>query len=362
MATERIRSNRSSLPKPPPARKPDGQIRMPGKDRPPLAPGVIYTPDELDTFKTLNIDPRKPLPGNLADLIKEAQAEAAQGGPIVPPDTKPIGMPEERPISDMPPDQQQALHKQIAEYQRWQAEQARAAQDLIPNAPPGVNEAIMATAAPQAEIVDDLRGRMPRAQAAARAEELPSAGGAEAPSHCERCNWQIGQTPPDISQEDKETYLQSLHGGTRFRKRYRLMGGRLALTFRELTGKEINLAYDQTLVDNIHNGQGKPRPTNGTILYMSLMALEKVEHLGTAAPRVIEIDPILELDLEPAPAVPDAPQHTLLVPFHDLVLEKLLPTSSLQQIASFTFMEFQRLLDELSMRKADPNFWPPIVG
>lgn len=56
---------------------------------------------------------------------------------------------------------------------------------------------------------------------------------------CKRCGRELGTEPLTVSDEVMEEYFKNLLGQTPFEKTFKLFGGKLLLTFRELSGSAI---------------------------------------------------------------------------------------------------------------------------
>jgi len=353
------------------AAKPEGPEFIPA--------GTVYTDFELEGLKKLNIDPKKPVPTDIAQQI--AAHQAAMAGPVpYHPDVKMdhvLQVPTPVDISKAPPEKVRSAAEALDSF-------AKIMKPGINPADPSPRAASAPTPQPRpqqggVEFVDDLSpgGRttappQPPAHPAqpptptATGSALPpsaasppeGAGGLLHPAECPHCGFDLKKnddTP--ITDVDKVNFVQAVLGGQRFRQERLLFGGQLKLVFRSLTSKEVDMAFRQIVVDA--QTDLKNRLVNDTpfywrnlMTYRMLMSIEKVESDVNGA---IEVPPIEEIESDP-PKFPD----TKLVEVFDTLIEQVCPTEQLRSIIGHAYNEFQAVCDKLQVMAESPDFWKAI--
>lgn len=202
-----------------------------------------------------------------------------------------------------------------------------------------------------AEIVDD------RAEVAAKEaveeKKAPAPPGFDAPepksSFCPRCGWDMA-LPHDvkISDADKEDFLISVLGNTRFRKTYDLFGGKMTVHFRSVTADENEQIYRQIALDQ----QSGVIETRGEWIvkllnYRMACALEKVT--GNDGKLLHEFP---ELDTTKAEK-----DQTPVLPQYDLLAKTVLAQEATRRLLGVHLREFSRLTEALEAMALEPSFW-----
>lgn len=214
------------------------------------------SPGERAVLEELGWQEGQPVPDNLGALIQEAKRSAAnveEMAPPIPLNTPPLQMPKEQDINQLPQAEQQRyldIVQQAMAVTRAQYEQSQTVeQSMVDAAGAGVNNAIREamTSADSVEVVNDLKapayssGAPKPARQEKEEEEL---------RYCPNCGWDVHEKEViQITEQDKEVFLQAVLGGIPFVKTYSCYGGRLQITIRTLTPAEIDLCFQQRMLD-----------------------------------------------------------------------------------------------------------------
>jgi hypothetical protein len=172
-------------------------------------------------------------------------------------------------------------------------------------------------------------------------------------SFCPRCGWDLRQkfevVPTD---RDKEDFLATLLGGTRFKKKYELFGGRIVVTFRSLLAEENKLIYRQLVLDQQEN-----RVATEAEWFVQMMDYRlacSLETITDKAGKVISAIPTL--DEMPLPPNPEKPLATTL-PQQLALINKNLAQEATRRLVGTHLRQFQRLVESLEAMALEPNFW-----
>lgn len=191
-------------------------------------------------------------------------------------------------------------------------------------------------------------------------EAAPAPATQEAPeetnlpvAYCPRCGWDLRMkfeaTPTD---RDKEDFLATLLGGTRFKKKYELFGGRIVVTFRSLLAEENKLIYRQLVLDQQEN-----RVATEAEWFVQMMDYRLACSLETIADKngkVIAMVPTLdEMSFTPDK---EKPLGTPLPQQLDLI-NKNLAQEATRRLVGTHLRQFQRLVEGLEAMALEPNFW-----
>jgi hypothetical protein len=361
---------------------------------------VAFAPGEKEALLQAGWREGEPIPAEMPELL--AQVEAARRESVsfrspVPAGTPPVRA-ETTDISALPPDQQKAYYEAVRNAIDVAKSIQAAAAAQIPGAAPGVNESIAAgrgidltnegyrpldprelaqgwpqgpTAPPRpqpqhqpqpqaqpqpARPVSAPHVTTPSPQPPPQAPPVPpAAGGDGATGQCSHCGWDLRvRDDVPVIQEDVYTFLASVGAGQRFRKRYVLYEGRLAVTFRGLTAREADMAYRQIAIDaqrdalkQVYGPQAALWSTlDGYRLVMSLESIESREQGKIEVPEVGSV----ECDAQSCPA-PNTP----LFAWYGRVLDAALPTEALRRIVGLVYYRFEALKSKLEARADDPN-------
>jgi len=226
----------------------------------------------------------------------------------------------------------------------------------------------------QFEIVDDREQPVPATPTIPATENkpaeppppeptapAPAAQASSAPAilpFCPRCGWDMMQkfevVPTD---RDKEDFLATILGGSRFRKQYELFGGKIIVTFRGLLAEENKLIYRQLVLD-----QQEGRIASEAEWFTQLMDYRlscSLEAIASNTGKVISIVP----ELAEMPAVQDKekPLATPLVDQLNFVNNTVLAQEVTRRLVGLHLRQFQRLLEALEAMALEPSFWTGIA-
>ena len=171
---------------------------------------------------------------------------------------------------------------------------------------------------------------------------------------CPRCGWNMQQKfevqPTD---RDKEDFLATLLGGTRFKKSYSLFGGKIVVTFRGLLADENKLIYRQLVLDQQDN-----KITTEAEWFVQMMDYRlscTLEDIKNKAGKVIATVP--ELSEMPFTRNPEQPLETALAKQLEFVSTKILAQEVTRRLVATHLRQFQRLTEALEAMALEPSFW-----
>lgn len=217
----------------------------------------------------------------------------------------------------------------------------------------------------EAEVVDD-RGEEP-----AQAEPEPSAApevvieddppsetGLDMPSaifpFCPRCGWDMKQKyDVEITDNDKEDFLATLLGGSRFKRAYEIAGGRMKIVFRSMLADENFMVQRQLLLDQ-NNNEIFSEAEWFLRLAEYRMACS-LESIADASGKLIYANPELQ-DIKFTPPE-DKPTQTPLVVARQTVNSKALAHEVTRRLIATQLRQFQRLVEALEAMALEPSFW-----
>jgi hypothetical protein len=215
-------------------------------------------------------------------------------------------------------------------------------------------------------IVDDREEEPPAAEEPVKEEPKPEEENKEPekvlepaavpPVYCQRCGWDMRQKFDVVPTErDKEDFLATLLGGTRFKKKYELFGGRIVITFRSLMAEENKLVYRQLVLD-----QQKNKVATEAEWFVQMMDYRlacSLETISDKNGKVIATVPTLdEMPFEPDK---DEPLATSLPKQLELI-NKHLAQEATRRLVGTHLRQFQRLVEGLEAMALEPNFWTGI--
>lgn len=246
----------------------------------------------------------------------------------------------------------QSLLKQATELAQNKQKKEKL-EEVTKNMKPEVAAAYTKIMNSEAEIIDD-RNAEP-AEEKPTTEEPKSAPEPEqlpVTAFCPRCGWDMRQKFEVVPTErDKEDFLATLLGGTRFRKRYELFGGRIVVTFRSVLAEENKLIYRQLVLDQ----------QNGTVnteaeWFVQLMDYRLACALDTIADKngkIIASTP--ELDMAGS-----TKEKTTLVDQLDVINKNVLAQEATRRLVGMHLRQFQRLIEAIEAMAVEPSFWTGI--
>ena len=174
---------------------------------------------------------------------------------------------------------------------------------------------------------------------------------------CPRCGWDMLQKfevlPTD---RDKEDFLATILGWSRFRKRYELLGGKIIVTFRGLLAEENKLVYRQLILD-----QQEAKITSPEEWFVQLLDYRlscSLESIASDTGRVIAMMP----ELAEMPFTPDKkkPLATPLVDQLNYLNNTVAAQEVTRRLVNLHLRQFQRLLEALEAMALEPSFWTGI--
>lgn len=278
-----------------------------------------------------------------ADNIRKQAEEQIKGKAPVPADTPPAKAPPTRDISEVHPAERMEIENLLKE-------QGLPEQSVVEDG--------------GTQIVNDLSTRFNPLKDA-RTPQKPDTAAPEPDTDsdkanatvqqdetqklCERCGHILGAPLVDVTDEDKQNYIQTILGGIRFRKTYEAYGGRLKFTFRSLSPLESNMAFDQadndTASSKISTGLQYMRRLED---YRLVSAIESLERLGKSPTQFAEVGN-LEYDSD----VFNTPLPQLVEFMH----EKIFVSDHVRRTIGQFWAGFQRLLETLEAKARDPDFF-----
>ncbi len=316
--------------------------------------GVIrpeYLSDkERKTLEALGWKAGDPIPTDMANRlgpeIEAAQLDASKEylEPPVAENTPAMTIPQETPISSLPPERQAEL-KQALEQAKLISEQN------------GIDANPFASALnidQEVELIDDTRpaaAAQPAAQPTEAKPAAPAAGnatGVDSPvmgtGICPQCNHDLSMPAiPDPSEDDRRWYLQSVLGVVPFEKPYLLLGGQLEVVFRELDFAVLEAIYTQVRNELLN----KPATESD---YRELIERYRVSTqlvrfgIGKAGTQIPKFDPT-----------------AMTLPKLSEAVVKALKNVSTYRIVRMQLTQFKRLIAKQEACATNENFWPAVT-
>jgi len=343
----------------------------PTLERPPLKPGTVYLADEVkQELRLIGWQDGDPVPANLAAKIAQLAAEAT--GPAPAP-VLPAGHVPPRPkivkISDLPPEKQAELAKDLEKAKAMLArsgEAAAAVQAAMARTPQGVPQSVAAaidqmSRATQARsepasvaFVDDTQQKPAPAAAAppptTTQATKPDEPETLAPVHiCPRCLWDTRMVyeakPTDA---DRLAYFVAFRGGTRFEKEYALLNGAVLVTFRDLLTHETDAIWSQMAEDT------KTANALAFDAFYHMRLLSYRLSLGLAK-LVIDGVPTF-VNSKSLKDVPAQPNVNVLTRLREMIESDVLTKETVRKVISGVFAEFQRLVEALEVEVLREDF------
>jgi len=170
---------------------------------------------------------------------------------------------------------------------------------------------------------------------------------------CPRCGWDVRQKYEVAPTErDKEDFLATLLGNTRFKKEYELFGGKIKILFRGLLAEENKLIYRQLVLDQQEN-----KISTEAEWFLQMMDYRlacSLEQISNASGQVLSVVPeLLERKLENK----EEPLATPLPAQIDYINKKVLAQEVTRRLVGTHLRQFQRLLEALEAMALEPSFW-----
>ena len=151
----------------------------------------------------------------------------------------------------------------------------------------------------------------------------------------------------------KQDFVAAILGGTRFQRKFELLGGKLNLTFRSLLADENKLVHKQLLLD-----QQDGEITTEAEWILRLLEYRLACSLDQVTDQYGRPTHIVPLVLEyPHTPPPDKPLQTALVPLLQYINTKILAHEVTRRLAAQQLRQFQRLVEALEAMALEPSFW-----
>lgn len=213
--------------------------------------------------------------------------------------------------------------------------------------PPATEPA--ATPAPAAEPAPEIKTEIPEPT-----PRIPD--NVALPVFCPRCNWDTRQVyEVEVTEFDKEAFVAVTLGGERFKKTFKLLGGKYAVTLRGLFAEENTIIHHQLLLDQ---KDGDFLSDTEWFLrmfeYRLACSIDEIE-IKNQLPRPIpELAAVQNMEL---PNKTDDKSKTPLIRLREYVLNDLLKSELTRRMVGAQFREFQRLYEALEAMAVEPSFW-----
>jgi hypothetical protein len=321
----------------------------------PFPPGkkMKLMPEEIEFLKSAGWKEGDPVPDLKAFMAAVAEEQAQAVSDLETSGATPTA-PETVNFDDLPPEKQEELTQAFEELR-----EAQAAQPVQPVTPemvaPGVAEAIeVASQEGGLDVVDDPSQAIEASPVDADDDPI---GIKQKPSNlCSHCGWDTNiKETPDVTNRDKQDFLMSILGGTRFYKDVHLFGDRVTVQYRTLLTEEADIALQQTAYD-FRDGKV---PDQGEFYrvftnYRLAMSIEKI-----STPSAMNLVPVIA-DIEwDAPAIGEDAQTALPV-LETWLHDNVLSSESMRRVVGMEHQRFQRLVEKLEARVDDSDFWKGI--
>lgn len=371
------------------ARSSGGEVVTNG---PPLKSGQLYSApasgnntlseDTRRQLKLIGINEGDKIPQGLQARIAAAHKQALMAQETAKEEVAAVGrtrriVPQQlTDLEELPPEIREQLKAEVAEMMANEQTAPPAQAVRLPGSDPGgVGEMTawlqqQATAKPEVslqepEITKPLRQQAAPAEQPAEQPPATEAGTAEQSTLCPCCGFdQRVHFSAEPSPQDVQMFTAAILGGGRFYKEVPIMNGQMTLVFRSLTSAESRMAVKQVRYD-INRGEVATPSDFLMQLADYRLALGLHEIRDANGERIFE-NPPLDTASERWPRKPDGSvdwvkarerQETPLLDRLEWFLHDGLTDESLRRVAGVHHQHFQRVVETMEARTADPNFW-----
>lgn len=171
---------------------------------------------------------------------------------------------------------------------------------------------------------------------------------------CPRCGWDMRQKfDTDVTERDKEDFLATLLGGSRFRRDYQIAGGKMVVRLRSMLADENFLVQRQLLLDQ---QAGEILSEAEWFVRMAEYRMAcSLEGIFDGDGKAVVANP--ELKDVPFTAPADKPTQTVLPVMRQNVNTKALAHEVTRRIVSVHLRKFQRLVEAIEAMALEPSFW-----
>lgn len=332
-----------------------------------------FTQKTLEQFGWVKGDPLLDKTGELIQQIKERTPATKKPGVIID-------------IELMAEQDVRAMHAilEAAKQEKTKEEKAKQFKASVASLAPGVQDAYQKLATMSAsktdtekesvEIVDDrasfpdqppeIKTEKEEAEPVKEKPDTSAAAGVvqpvdltkQCPAFCPRCDWDMRQDyEVKIDDVDKENFLATILGGTRFKKEYSILKGRYQIVFRSLLAEENKKIHRQLVLDRNDN-----QIFSDTEWFLKFFEYRLACAIDTVLVdgKPIAIVPTLDdLTAEKLPVKTDDPTLPGLIRLHNYVIKEVFSAEITRRLVGKHFREFQRLYEALEAMALEPNFW-----
>jgi hypothetical protein len=178
----------------------------------------------------------------------------------------------------------------------------------------------------------------------------------QCPAFCPRCDWDMRQDyEVKINDIDKENFLATILGGTRFKKEYKILNGRYQIVFRSLLADENKRIHRQLVNDKNNNEFFSD--TEWFLKFFEYRLACSIDTIVVDKTPTAVVPTLEELGVEKLPTKTDDPALPPLIRLHNYVVKELLGAEITRRLVGKHFREFQRLYEALEAMALEPNFW-----
>lgn len=332
-----------------------------------------FTQKTLAQFGWVKGDPLLDKTGELIQQIKERTPATKKPGVIID-------------IELMAEQDVRAMHAilEAAKQEKTKEEQAKQFKASVASLAPGVQDAYQKLATMSAsktdtekeavEIVDDrasftdqppkIKTEKEEAEPVKEKPDTSADAGVvqpvdltkQCPAFCPRCDWDMRQNyEVKIDDVDKENFLATILGGTRFKKEYSILKGRYQIVFRSLLAEENKKIHRQLVLDR--NDNQIFSDTEWFLKFFEYRLACAIDTVLVDGKPIAVVPTLDDLTAEKLPVKTDDPTLPGLVRLHNYVISEVFSAEITRRLVGKHFREFQRLYEALEAMALEPNFW-----
>lgn len=236
------------------------------------------------------------------------------------------------------------------------------------NMPESVREMYAQLQNTDTEIIDDRETAATEEVATPAETTAPETSTAEAPAiaeegvvppmailpFCPRCGWDMQQKfDVEVIDRDKEDFLVTILGGSRFTRRFELMGGKIVLEFRSMLADENFDVQRQLLLDQ-NDGLILSEAEWFLRLFEYRMACSLAAVYDANGKPLVIVPQLSDFKFD---VNPDKPGQTALPVAREFVHSKALAHEVTRRLAATHLRKFQRLVEAMEAMALEPSFW-----
>lgn len=171
---------------------------------------------------------------------------------------------------------------------------------------------------------------------------------------CPRCGWDMQQKfDVEVTDRDKEDFLVTILGSSRFMRRFELMGGKMVLEFRSMLADENFDVQRQLLLDQ-NDGLIMSEAEWFLRMFEYRMACSLAAVYDANGKPLVIVPQLSEFKIE---INPDKPGQTALPAAREFVHTKALAHEVTRRLAATHLRKFQRLVEAMEAMALEPSFW-----